>query len=70
MSSDHGMTPQFFSVDDLADRYGVSPATVHQWLYKGTAPRSLKIGKYRRFRLADVLSWEESLASAPQGEDK
>jgi predicted DNA-binding transcriptional regulator AlpA len=46
------------SIDDLAARYQVSPATVHQWLYKRTGPRSLKIGRYRRFRLADVLEWE------------
>lgn len=52
----------FLSVEDLAARYQVSPATVHQWLYKGTAPRSLKIGRYRRFRMDDVLVWEEAQA--------
>ncbi len=51
-----------WSVEDLANRYQVSEATVHQWLYKGTAPRSLKIGRYRRFRVEDVLAWEESHA--------
>lgn len=52
----------FLSVDDLADRYGVSPATVHTWIYKRTGPRSYKIGRHRRFRLDDVLAWEESNA--------
>ena len=56
---------QFLSVEQLADRYAVSGATVHQWLYKGSGPRSLKIGKYRRFRLADVLAWENERADAP-----
>lgn len=55
------------AVDDLAARYQVSPATVHQWLYKGTAPRSLKIGRYRRFRLEDVLTWEDAQADQPHG---
>lgn len=57
---------RFLSTHDLADRYQVSVASVHQWLSKGTAPRSMKIGRHRRFRLDDVLSWEASRAdSAP-----
>lgn len=55
-------TEALLSVEDVAARYQVSPATVHQWLYKSTAPRSLKIGRYRRFRLADVIAWEEAQA--------
>lgn len=55
-------TEAFLSVENLASRYQVSEATVHQWLYKGTAPRSLKIGRYRRFRMEDVLAWEEAQA--------
>lgn len=55
---------QHLSVGDLAAREQVSVATVHQWLYKGTAPRSMKIGRYRRFRLADVLAWEDTQSDA------
>jgi predicted DNA-binding transcriptional regulator AlpA len=55
---------RFLSVADLAARYQVSEPTVHQWLYKRTAPRSLKIGRYRRFRLSDVLAWEAEQADA------
>lgn len=50
------------SVEDVAARYQVSPATIHQWLYRGTAPRSIKVGKYRRWKLEDVLAWEEAHA--------
>lgn len=56
----------FLSVEDLARRYTVPPATVHQWLAKGTAPRSHKIGRYRRFLLADVLAWEDAQADRPK----
>ncbi len=56
---------RLLSVGDLAARYNVPEATVHQWLYKGTAPRSLKIGRYRRWRLADVLQWEDAHADQP-----
>ena len=63
MTSDDLEEPQFLSVDDLAARYGVSPATVHTWIYTGTAPRSYKLGRHRRFKLRDVVIWEESRAS-------
>ena len=53
---------EFLSVEDLAARYMVPVPTVYAWLHKGTAPPSLKIGKYRRFRLADVLAWEDERA--------
>jgi excisionase family DNA binding protein len=55
----------FLSVEQLADRYGVSPATVHQWLYKRKGPRSHKFGRYRRFHLEDVLEWEAAHAEDP-----
>lgn len=50
------------SVDDVAEFLHVSPATVHAWLYRGTAPKSYKIGKHRRFRWADVHAWMETQA--------
>jgi excisionase family DNA binding protein len=53
------MESTFLSVGDLADRYAVPVATIYAWLHKGTAPASLKVGKYRRFRLTDVESWED-----------
>ena len=52
----------FLSTQQLADRYGVPVATVHRWLHHGTAPRSLKIGRHRRFRLEDVIAWENDQA--------
>lgn len=58
----------FLSVEELAERYAVSPATVHQWLYKRTGPRSFKIGRYRRFRLEDVIAWEQSHADDARGD--
>ena len=59
MESAQEATTPFLSVDELAARYSVSPATVHAWIYKRTGPRSHKIGRHRRFRLDDVLAWEE-----------
>lgn len=52
----------FLSAQQLADRYDVPVATVHRWLHHRTAPRSLKIGRHRRFRLSDVIDWEAEQA--------
>lgn len=57
---------RLWSVADLAARCDVSEATVHQWLYKGTGPRSLKVGRYRRFRPDDVERWLDEQADDPK----
>jgi DNA-binding transcriptional regulator YiaG len=54
------------SMQDLADRCGVPLQTVRVWRVKGTGPRGMAIGKYVRYRLSDVMAWEESRAD-PKG---
>lgn len=49
------LTPQ-----DLAVRVGVPVQTVYGWRVYGKGPRGMRVGKYVRYRLADVLAWEES----------
>jgi excisionase family DNA binding protein len=53
------------TVEELAERYKTTPKTVYGWLYKGTAPRSVKPGRRRLFRVDDVLAWEDALAGQP-----
>lgn len=48
------------SIQDLAEREGVSLNTVYGWNYTGTGPHYLKIGRYVRYRLSDVEKWERS----------
>lgn len=50
------------SMQDLADRCGVPLQSVRMWRMKGTGPRGMAIGKYIRYRVSDVLEWEESRA--------
>ena len=45
------------SIDEVARRLDIPKATLYQWRYKGTGPRSHRIGRYLRYRWSDVLDW-------------
>lgn len=44
---------------EVAKRLRVAPATMAEWAMKGIGPRYARFGKYARYRLADVIDWEE-----------
>ena len=48
------------TIEQLAEREGVAVGTVYGWNSKGGGPRYIKIGKHVRYRMSDVLAWEES----------
>ncbi|WP_251070337.1 AlpA family transcriptional regulator [Streptomyces sp. ISL-96] len=43
--------------EDLARFLGVPLRTVGQWRYLGKGPRSIKVGRYTRYRWVDVERW-------------
>lgn len=43
---------------DLAERLGVPIQTLYKWNSAGTGPRYMSIGRHVRYRLADVVAWE------------
>jgi excisionase family DNA binding protein len=45
---------------ELAERHGVPLETVYAWNRKGVGPRYMKIGRHVRYRLTDVITWENS----------
>ncbi|MEV0573003.1 helix-turn-helix domain-containing protein [Micrococcus luteus] len=49
---------------DLAARVGVPVATVYNWRTTGYGPRGFRVGKYLRYRLADVEAWEDAQVAA------
>lgn len=53
------------SPEDLARREGVPLETVYLWNRKGSGPRYMRVGRHVRYRLADVISWEESRIVTP-----
>lgn len=55
--------------EDLAEREGVPVATIYQWNYRGGGPAFIKVGKHVRYRIEDVMAWEEaSTRSRPRRE--
>lgn len=48
------------SPKELAERHGVPVSTVYHWRTYNKGPRALRVGKHLRYRIEDVLAWEES----------
>ncbi len=56
----------FWSHGETSAYLGIPEATLHQMNYKGTGPKSYKIGRHRKYRPADVDRWCEDRASTPR----
>ncbi|SNT59086.1 DNA binding domain-containing protein, excisionase family [Actinomadura meyerae] len=54
------MSEKHLSPQEFADREGVPLETVYQWNSRGTGPRYMKIGRHVRYKLADVIAWENA----------
>ncbi|MCQ9386799.1 helix-turn-helix transcriptional regulator [Brevibacterium moorei] len=50
--------PVILSRKQLAERYGLPTQTLAVWKVNGYGPQSFRVGRYVRYRLEDVLSWE------------
>lgn len=48
---------KLLSVDEVAEILGVPKATIYRWRYIGTGPRGIPVGRYVRFRPAEVERW-------------
>jgi excisionase family DNA binding protein len=59
---DRNLTPQ-----DLAEREGVPVPTIYKWNSEGSGPRYMVIGRHVRYRLADVIAWENRRYAAHSG---
>lgn len=48
---------------EVAARFRVPVGTVADWASKGTGPPYAKFGKHTRYRLSDVIGWENEQMS-------
>ena len=45
------------TIDEVARRLDIPKKTLYQWRYKGTGPRSHRLGRHVRYRWSEVLAW-------------
>lgn len=55
---------KWISIDEVADYFGVKPATVRDWIRKGKAIPVHKIGKQWKFKYSELDAWVDSGKSA------
>jgi DNA-binding transcriptional regulator YiaG len=53
---------KYLSNPDLAARYEVPVETIRKWRSTGYGPPAHKLGRHVRYRLSDVLRWEQEHA--------
>jgi excisionase family DNA binding protein len=46
--------------EEAAAYLGIPEQTLYYMNYKGTGPRSFRVGKYRRYRRQDIDAWLEA----------
>jgi predicted DNA-binding transcriptional regulator AlpA len=54
---------RLWSVDDVSAYLTMPVATLYKWRSTGYGPKSVRLGRYIRYRRADVLDWLDSLTS-------
>ena len=48
---------RFLTVPELAALFRIAESTVHDWRYRGVAPRGIRVGRAVLFKESDVQSW-------------
>lgn len=56
----HRWNSQHLSINDLADRWQVSANTIRNRRVMGDGPKAMKLGGAIRYRLEDVIAYEEA----------
>jgi prophage regulatory protein len=51
----------YLSVDQVAQRFGVSKDSIWRWKRNGEFPKPYKLGGSTRWRLSDIEDWESRL---------
>ena len=55
--------PKLLTITEVSEMLRVSPNTINFWLYKGTGPRSVKIGRRRLWPEDGIAEWVEAHAT-------
>ena len=52
---------KLWGIKDVAEYLGIPEQTLYQWRTKGYGPPGRRVGKYVRYRPADVIEWFDKL---------
>lgn len=53
-------TDRLMTPEEVATREGIKVQTLYAWRMRSRGPRAIRVGKYLRYRLSDVMEWENS----------
>ena len=59
---------RLWSHEETATFLGISVRTLYQMNWKGTGPRSFRVGRYRRYAAGDVRTWLNQRATKRWGQ--
>ncbi|MBY8860833.1 helix-turn-helix domain-containing protein [Nocardia sp. CA2R105] len=51
----------WLTTEEVAQRLRVPPKTLANWASLGKGPRFARIGRFRRYKLSDLMAWERTL---------
>ncbi|MCL2780651.1 MAG: helix-turn-helix domain-containing protein [Actinomycetia bacterium] len=51
-----GLDP-LLSIEELSEYLGVPVTTIYDWRVGGRGPCAIRVGRYLKFAVADVLAW-------------
>ena len=51
---------EWWARQQLADRWGLPVKTLAQWASQGKGPKYAKFGRHCRYRVSDVIAWEQA----------
>lgn len=52
---------RLWSVEDVSEFLGIPVKNPHQWRHRGQGPAARRVGRYIRYRPADVHAWVDGL---------
>lgn len=55
-----GLDEIWLSTNEVARRLQIPVKTLAAWAAGGRGPRFARMGRYRRYRLSDLLAWEQA----------
>ncbi|MFF0531160.1 helix-turn-helix domain-containing protein [Nocardia amikacinitolerans] len=59
----------WLTTNEVASRLKIPPKTLANWASLGKGPRFARIGRHRRYRLEDLIAWEQTMLAQGGGHD-